>query len=643
MTLSFVPHKIFNNLLKEEIQPEVKSELLSYLCRINILYMINNAGSGHIGTSFSSIDLMSWVFLKYVLDNSASKNYFFSSKGHDAPAMYSVMSSLGLIDFNLIHKLRKIDGLPGHPDVNTPNVITNTGSLGMGISKAKGIIKANRLKKRKCRVFVMTGDGELQEGQFWESLMRVKQEHLHELIIIIDNNKFQSDRTVEYTSNLGELKKKITSFGIQTVNINGHNVFEFSKHINELILSNQPSAIIANTIKGNGVSLLEANNLKPGEFYKFHSGAIPDETFTKSINELSSKINQIISNNSIYLDFELENSYKPESAISNSVKKESLIEEYSISLLNQARKNKSIIALDGDLILDTGLIPFEKEFPDRFFECGIAEQDMVSQAGTLALEGFLPIVHSFASFLSSRPNEQIYNNATENSKIIYVGSLAGILPGGPGHSHQSVRDIASLSGIPNLELVQPSCSEEVSMILNYCINDLKESSYIRLCSIPIETHFSLPKKYKIEKGKGTTIAEGKDIIIFSYGPVMINELLKTRSELMKIGIKIKIINLPWLNYVDSEWLKEQIKGFEFIFTLDDHYESGGQGEMLLSNISQQNDKSNFPKTYFKIGINEVPKCGSNEEVLSYHKIDSLSILKTIKETISKNSTYLENK
>ena len=118
---------------------------------------------------------------------------------------------------------------------------------------------------------------------------------------------------------------------------------------------------------------------------------------------------------------------------------------------------------------------------------------MVSQAGTLALEGFLPIVHSFASFLSSRPNEQIYNNATENSKIIYVGSLAGILPGGPGHSHQSVRDIASLSGIPNLKLIQPSCSKEVSMILNSCINDFKDSSYIRLSSIPVEIPFSLPE------------------------------------------------------------------------------------------------------------------------------------------------------
>ena len=101
------------------------------------------------------------------------------------------------------------------------------------------------------------------------------------------------------------------------------------------------------------------------------------------------------------------------------------------------------------------------------------------------------------------------------------------------------------------------------------------------------------------------------MIIFSYGPVMINELLKTRTELMKTGIKIKIINLPWLNYVDKEWLKEQIKGFKFLFTLDDHYESGGQGEMLLSNISQQPDKSNFPKILLKIGINEIPKCGSN--------------------------------
>ena len=98
MTLKFVPQKVFNNLLKKEIQPEVKSELLSNLCRLNILYMINRSGSGHIGSSFSSIDLMSWIFLEYVSNKKSGLNYFFSSKGHDAPALYSVMASLGLID-----------------------------------------------------------------------------------------------------------------------------------------------------------------------------------------------------------------------------------------------------------------------------------------------------------------------------------------------------------------------------------------------------------------------------------------------------------------------------------------------------------------------------------------------------------------
>ena len=113
------------------------------------------------------------------------------------------------------------------------------------------------------------------------------------------------------------------------------------------------------------------------------------------------------------------------------------------------------MALDADLMLDCGLIPFRDKFPERFIECGIAEQDMLSMASGLALRGMLPVVHSFACFLSTRPNEHFYNNATEKTKIIYVGSLAGLLPSGPGHSHQSVRDISILSSVPDLVLMNP--------------------------------------------------------------------------------------------------------------------------------------------------------------------------------------------
>ena len=128
---------------------------------------------------------------------------------------------------------------------------------------------------------------------------------------------------------------------------------------------------------------------------------------------------------------------------------------YGEALIAAAEREPRLVALDADLRLDTGLVAFRERFPERFFECGIAEQDMVSQAGAMALAGLIPVCHSFACFLSTRPNEQIYNNATERSKVIYVGSLAGLVPGGPGHSHQSVRDISALGAVPGMALIEP--------------------------------------------------------------------------------------------------------------------------------------------------------------------------------------------
>ena len=167
------------------------------------------------------------------------------------------------------------------------------------------------------------------------------------------------------------------------------------------------------------------------------------------------------------------------------------------------------MALDADLVLDTGLIPFQEKFPDRFIECGIAEQDMVSQAGGMALKGLLPIVHSFSCFLTARPNEQIYNNSTENTKIIYVGSLSGLIPGGPGHSHQGVRDISTMAAMPNMTIIEPSCETEVSSILDWAINQNDYSSYIRLVSLPTKINFKYPEDKALKKGCGIEIKPEK--------------------------------------------------------------------------------------------------------------------------------------
>ena len=145
--MCYVPFKEFERVRALSISAVEKTSLFASLCRINTLYMIARAGSGHIGSSFSSIDIMSWLLLNEVHvqlkgNTSSPSDIFFSSKGHDAPSLYNVLIGQGRLNFELIHSLRKYGGLPGHPDITIPNIVTNTGSLGMGVSKAKGMIFA---------------------------------------------------------------------------------------------------------------------------------------------------------------------------------------------------------------------------------------------------------------------------------------------------------------------------------------------------------------------------------------------------------------------------------------------------------------------------------------------------------------------
>ncbi len=143
-------------------------------------------------------------------------------------------------------------------------------------------------------------------------------------------------------------------------------------------------------------------------------------------------------------------------------KAEFVADAYGAALVELAKERQDIVVLDADLAADCRVRQFELTFPDRFIECGIAEQDMVSMAGGLARQGLLPVVNSFASFLTSRANEQIYNNATEKTKIIYVNHYAGLIPAGPGKSHQSLRDIALVSTLPNMTVLQPGTPAEAA-------------------------------------------------------------------------------------------------------------------------------------------------------------------------------------
>lgn len=630
-TLYYVPYKEFERIRSLPVSAVEKTALFAALCRINTLYMIARAGSGHIGSSFSSMDIMSWLQLNELRtaapsESSAPNDIFFSSKGHDAPGLYNTWIGLGKLDFELIHQLRRLNGLPGHPDVSTPNVVTNTGSLGMGVSKAKGMIFANRLQKKSGNVYVLTGDGELQEGQFWESLISAANHKMHELTVIIDHNKLQSDTLVSKVSDLGDLEAKLAAFGWHVSRCNGHDLAAFSNTVAATKeINNKPKVIIADTIKGKGVSFMEHTSIDSDvEFYKFHSGAPTDDAYVRAAQELidaaKAKLAAAQAN-----ALELEPVHRSASVQPENPQR--LIQAYSNALLEQARKNPKIVALDADLILDTGLIPFQKEFPDRFVECGIAEQDMVSQAGGMALQGLLPIVHSFACFLSTRPNEQIYTNATELEKIIYVGSLAGVVPGGPGHSHQAVRDISALAAIPGLTLMEPSCEAEVALLLDWAVNTNKASSYLRLVSIPWVLPYQLPAAYQPELGKGVILAQGKDAAIITYGPVMLSSAVQAAQALQgEHGISLRVINLPWLNHIDTDWLVDALKDIKTVFSIDNHYLIGGQGDRIADALAS---KHMTETKLTRLALNRIPACGTNPEILREHALDQTGIIKVL--------------
>jgi transketolase len=626
--LAYVPRSEFDRVMGLDAPPAARARIFAALARINALYMIKVARSGHPGTTFSSLDIVTWLHLFGMRRRAggAFQDVYFSSKGHDVPGLYSILLGLGILDWDLLHRLRKLDGLPGHPDVRTPGVSANSGSLGMGVSKAKGMILADRLRGRDRRVYVLTGDGELQEGQFWEALQPAANRKLRELVVIVDRNRIQSDTWVEKVSPPGDLEGKLRAFGWTVDRIDGHDMESIERGL-AWRETEGPRIVIADTVKGKGISVME--KFGPDEIqYRYHSGAPSDDDYVLGLEELARQAERPLGRLGAG-PLALERSPLPPPP--DRAPPQKLVPAYGRALVREAERDPRIVVLDADLVTDTGIRPFAEKFPHRFFECGIAEQDMVSQAGGMALSGLLPVVHSFACFLSTRPNEQIYTNATERTRILYVGSLAGLVPSGPGHSHQSVRDISILAAIPGMVLAEPATERETELITEHLLRRPTGSAYLRLVSLPCQVPFELPEGYRPVEGRGLAVTEGRDAVLFGYGPVLLSEAFAAARLLAGDGIGLRVVDLPWLNRIDREWLAGEIEGARRVFTLDNHYVAGGQGQMVAAEIARIAPKGLEGVTL--IGVEEIPRCGRNDEALRAHGLDAESLRRRIREAL----------
>ncbi len=634
--LSVVPKAELDRIRDARLSADAQLALLADACRLNALVAVKRAGSGHLGSTFSAMDVVAFLLFEELNTatvgwDSPDRDVYFSSKGHDVPGLYAALHALGVLPQERLARLRRLGGLDGHPDVGVPGIEANSGSLGMGVSKGRGIAWAKRHLGRGGRVVVMLGDGELQEGQNYEGLQAAAHEALSGLTVVVDRNELQSDKPTDEIVSVGELQERFRAFGWHAATCDGHSFADLrATFAGFRDVDDRPQALVAHTIKGKGVSFMEHPEAlrAGGGTYRWHAGAPDDEAFARAFAEIAGRLEDELGTLGLGplrlepLAAESEPRTQslegePESGAGTRrprVTDEYVVDAYGEELVRLGAEREDLVVLDADLASDCRVRAFELEYPERFVECGIAEQDMVSTAAGLARHGLLPVANSFASFLASRANEQIYNQASERTKVIYALHYAGLVPAGPGKSHQSVRDISLLAALPELTIVQPGSPEETRDLLRWAVA-AEESVAIRLAIGPSPRRIELEGPLTI--GSGRTLRRGADAVLLAYGPVMLHEALLAAELLVERRIELEVVNMPWLNRFDAAWLEALP---ERVLVLEDHSPVGALGDALRRALGRD-------VTVF--GVEGWPACGTPAEALRAHGLDGSSLASRI--------------
>jgi transketolase len=194
-----------------------------------------------------------------------------------------------------------------------------------------------------------------------------------------------------------------------------------------------------------------------------------------------------------------------------------------------------------------------------------------------------------------------------------------------------VRDISLFGALPNCVVLEPCNAVETKAALNWCVNEAEQNCMLRLVISPSPRTIPLPDDYQLTFGKGTVVEHGQDAVLFSYGPVMMHEALVAAETLKGHDVSLKVVNFPWLNRVDVQWLEEAIGDCDTIFTLDNHFQYGGLGDSFLNALMSADSLRH--KRLVKFAIDDYPACGTPVEVLAYHKLDGKSLAASIRKTI----------
>ena len=646
----FVRTEVFpileKKLTKKDSRNNAIIQTIAELIRYNTLLSVARAGTGHLGASLSIVELLAEVYFRsFAFDpkkkNDRNRDIFILSKGHAAPSVYATLAAKDYIPMTLLNRLRRWGGLEGHCDIVTAGIEANTGSLAMGLSKAVGYAIAKKRFKLGGSVIVVVGDGELQEGQCWEAFLSAVSFGCDNLYVVIDDNKVQTDQYTSHVVQYGKLPKTFSAMGFAVYEENGTKVKDIHKSFGVLKKKiGKPKLLYLHTKKGQGVSFMEHTNVlnSKNDRYIWHNKAPNSEQLYIALNEVINRVEKLIESLSprkspfghlrgvfsANLSESLTNI--PIEPMQQGIEGKSLIAGFANSLEKLAQKNKKIVVVDGDLEEDCGFIPFHKANPQRFFEMGIMEQHMVGTVCALSRLGYIPVVASYAAFLTARANEQLYNLATEKARAMVVGNMAGVLPATPGKSHQAFRDISCMKSIPGFTMYQPVSAMDVENVLQrYFSGELGDLFYLRLSMAVGRSEVPTPPK-TLRPGYPHKLRDGGKALIVGIGPVVVSECLKAAQELEKEGIHVAVWNHPWVSVFNGDDYKDKLTSKMSLVVVEDHFYRGGFGESFMTYLIT----IGLRVQPLHVAMRDFPHSGFRQEALEGFGLDYQSIAAKIR-------------
>ncbi|ABA56798.1 Transketolase [Nitrosococcus oceani ATCC 19707] len=588
-----------------------------------VIRMTTEAGSGHPTSCLSCAEIVAALFfheMRWDPSDPKARNVdtFILSKGHAAPILWAALWEAKAIHEDPL-SLRKLDSsLEGHPTPNNPWVKVATGSLGQGLAAANGIALANRLDGIDARIYCLLGDGECSEGSVWEAAQFASLNHLSNLVAIVDVNALAQSGPAPYQHDIEVFSRRFQSFGWETITIDGHDLGAILSAL-EQAKKTGPTAIIAKTEKGKGVSFLEG---KEG----WHGKPLSQEEMEKALAELGE--DQAVApleprRVGHYTPPPQQKKPTPALAVDYALGDQAATRDgFGNALKKLGELLPELVVLDGDVKNSTRTEYFAEAYPDRFFESYIAEQNMAGTALGLAAYGKIACATSFACFLSRAYDFIRMAGHSRPSHLIFCGSHAGVSIGKDGPSQMGLEDLAMFRAVSGSTILYP-CDGVSAERLTQQVTKAQGIVYIRTTRGKTPVIYANDEEFPVG-GSKTLCASKEDKFTIIAAGITVHEALAAYEELKSKEILVRIIDAYSIKPLDQETLAKAAHETQGIITVEDHWIDGGLGDAVAATVSAL-------APVHRLAITAEPRSGKPEELLERYGISQQAITRKILE------------